>query len=143
MIILDTDILSIVLRDNSDMSLRIRARIAQLPADEKAATTIVTYDEQTRGWQVYLSKARTKSKLVFAYAMLNKHLDDFRAVRVIPFDSAAADRFEQLRRDHPRLGAMDLRIAAIALVRNATLVTRNLVDFEKISGLHAEDWTKP
>ena len=32
-------------------------------------------------------------------------------------------------------------IAATVLVRNATRLTRNLVDFRKVPGLKAEDWT--
>jgi tRNA(fMet)-specific endonuclease VapC len=37
---------------------------------------------------------------------------------------------------------MDLKIAAIAISKKATLLTRNLSDFQNISGLQFEDWTK-
>jgi predicted nucleic acid-binding protein len=35
---------------------------------------------------------------------------------------------------------MDLKIAAIALVHNATLLSGNLRDFQQIPDLHVEDW---
>lgn len=141
-IILDTDILSLVQRDDSDAALRIRARIAQLPPDEYVATTIVTYHEQTRGWLAYLAKARTTAQQVYAYALLEQHLENYREARVLPFNRAAAEVFEQLRSKYPRAGAMDLRIAAIALRHDSLLITRNLNDFSNISNLRVEDWTR-
>ncbi len=41
-----------------------------------------------------------------------------------------------------RIGTMDLRIASIALARGFTVLTRNLVDFERVPGLAVEDWTR-
>lgn len=41
----------------------------------------------------------------------------------------------------PRIGTMDLKIAAIALANDATLLSRNLRDFGKVPGLRVEDWT--
>ncbi len=46
---------------------------------------------------------------------------------------------EQLRKQHPRTGRMDLQIAAIAVAHQATLVTRNLSDFDTIVGLAVVD----
>jgi tRNA(fMet)-specific endonuclease VapC len=37
---------------------------------------------------------------------------------------------------------MDLKIAAIAISRKAILLSRNLRDFQQVSGLQVEDWTK-
>jgi tRNA(fMet)-specific endonuclease VapC len=142
MILLDTDVLSLIQRDDSKHGFAVRARIAAIPADELVATTIITFQEQTSGWLAYLAKARTKQQQVYAYGLLAKHLDDYRQARVVPYDHVAADIFDELRRNYPRMGTMDLRIAAIALAREATLVTRNLTDFSKIADLQAEDWTR-
>jgi len=35
---------------------------------------------------------------------------------------------------------MDLRIAGITLAHDATLLTRNSVDFEQVPGLRVENW---
>ena len=50
-------------------------------------------------------------------------------------------QYEQLRSMRLRIGTMDLRIAAITLAYGATLVTRNVQDFQRIPGLVIEDWT--
>jgi tRNA(fMet)-specific endonuclease VapC len=36
---------------------------------------------------------------------------------------------------------MDLKIAAIALAHNATVLTRNLKDFSRVPDLRGEGWT--
>jgi tRNA(fMet)-specific endonuclease VapC len=54
----------------------------------------------------------------------------------------AAVEFEQLRRTYRRLGTMDLKIAAIAVVQDAVVLTRNLSDFNQVSELKAEDWSQ-
>jgi tRNA(fMet)-specific endonuclease VapC len=37
---------------------------------------------------------------------------------------------------------MDLKIAAIAIANQSTLLTRNIKDFSQISNLSIEDWTQ-
>jgi tRNA(fMet)-specific endonuclease VapC len=59
------------------------------------------------------------------------------------FDEAAQGIFSSLRPRCRRLGTLDLRIASIALSTGALLLSRNLCDFEQISGLAVEDWTRP
>jgi tRNA(fMet)-specific endonuclease VapC len=50
--------------------------------------------------------------------------------------------YDRLRKEKPRTGRMDLRIAAVALANSATLVTRNAGDFEGIAGLTIVDWSR-
>ncbi len=61
---------------------------------------------------------------------------------VLPFDPPAAQEYARLRHACPRLGAMDLKVAAIALTHDATVLTRNLRDFQQVPNLRAEDWTR-
>ena len=142
MILLDTDTYTLVVRRDSEEGLRVRARIAQVPPGELVATTIITYHEQCKGWIDYVAGARGQADQVEAYGFLANHLEAFGKARVIPYNVAAADKFEELRKTHRRAGTMDLRIAAIALTRRALLVTRNLGHFSGIEGLRAEDWTR-
>src|SRR5690242_6759302 len=118
-IVLDTDILSLVQRDDAPAGMIVRARIAQLPIDQLVATTIVSYQEQSKGWLAYVAKARNKEQQLEAYAYLMQHLDDYRNMRILPFDAPALNWFDRLRSAHPRAGTLDLRIAAIALCHDA------------------------
>jgi tRNA(fMet)-specific endonuclease VapC len=63
-------------------------------------------------------------------------------MEVVDFDEAAAVRFQALKKSKVRVGTMDLRIAAIALVHDATVVTGNLSDFRRVPGLKVLHWDK-
>ena len=73
--------------------------------------------------------------------LLERVLADFAGARVASFDAAAGEVFTSLRQQQVRIATMGLRIAAIALSRGLTLLTRNLVDFRRVPGLAVEDWT--
>jgi tRNA(fMet)-specific endonuclease VapC len=111
-----------------------------IPPDEVAAT-IVSYEEQTRGWMSYLAKAQQIEAQVTAYQYLQRHLQIFCAIPLLPLDLPSASVIRQLQQQRIRIGAMDLKIAAIALAQDATLLSRNLRDFQKVPGLRVEDWT--
>jgi tRNA(fMet)-specific endonuclease VapC len=76
-----------------------------------------------------------------AYQGLQQLGTDYRSIAIIPFSRAAALEHQHLRKKYPRLGNMDLKIAAISLTTNAILLTRNLSDFGKIVELRTEDWS--
>ncbi len=141
MIILDTDCISLLERDNTDAA-RLRQRLAEEVSPLDAATTIITFEEQMRGWLAYIAKARTLENQITAYAKLSRFLDNYRAIPVLPFDEVAAAEFRRLQALKIRVGAMDLKIAAITLAQNALLITRNLSDFEQVPHLRLADWTK-
>jgi tRNA(fMet)-specific endonuclease VapC len=140
MFVLDSDHLSLIDRSESELGARIRRRIQDVgPAH--FATTIVNYDEQTRGWLAFSAKAKRNAELIEAYRRLEKHLHMYCATRVLSFDELAAVRFQALQSSKLKVGTMDLRIAAIVLAQDATLLSRNLRDFQRVPGLRVEDWT--
>jgi len=63
---------------------------------------------------------------------------------VLPFDTLAATLAGQhgarLASLGTPIGPHDLQIAAIALAYNLTLVTHNVREFSRVSGLRIEDW---
>jgi tRNA(fMet)-specific endonuclease VapC len=64
-------------------------------------------------------------------------------LRRVAFDEAAAEHHARLRWElrHQPIGGSDLLIAAIAYAHQATVVTNNLREFTRITGLAVEDWT--
>ena len=139
MYILDTDHLSLLERNNAD-SLSLQIRMEQVPA-EQLVTTIVNYEEQMRGWLERTARAEGRERLLAAYSRLRLHIETFNGIPLLAFDAAAADELERLQKAKVRVGTMDLKIAAIALANDATVLTRNLSDFGKVPGLKVEDWS--
>ena len=137
--VLDTDHLSILERGGST-AFPLQLRLEQVPLNE-VATTIVNYEEQMRGWLSQASRANSPIQVQKTYALLEDHIETFRDLRILSFDGASADRFEQIRQARLRIGTKDLRIAAICLANNATLLSRNLKDFSQVPGLTVEDWS--
>ncbi len=140
MFVLDTDHLTMLEWGSGAIGQRLHERIGALPEGE-VVTTIITFEEQTRGWLAFQARARTLQQQVDAYRKLKRHLDIYLKIHVLEFDTEAAAEFERLQRLRPRIGTMDLRIAAIALTGNATVLTRNIKDFSRVPDLRVEDWT--
>ena len=141
--ILDTDVFTLAELPDSPEYLQLHARVLQLDRGDKVVTTIVTYEEQTRGWLAYAAKSREISHQIKAYGRLKKHLLAYLNIEILDFDAAAAREFDRLRALKRSIGAADLKIAAIALSQDAMLLSRNLNDFRKVANLKVEDWTKP
>ena len=80
------------------------------------------------------------SRQVTYYERLAGLAGFFHRWRMLPFDDAAAQEFKRLRHERIRIGTADLKIAAIALTYQGTLLTSNLRDFAQVPGLHVEDW---
>lgn len=134
--ILDTDHLSLFQRGHLLVSERVNA----IPL-EQLVTTIITFEEQIYGRLNRIRRAVSQEGLVLAYTQLQETLEDFKTIKVLEFNKDAANCYTQLLHQRIRIGTQDLRIAAIAISNNSTLVTRNQRDFSRIPGLSFEDWT--
>jgi tRNA(fMet)-specific endonuclease VapC len=75
-------------------------------------------------------------------------LDGFlAALEIVDFDASAADWYGNIRADLERrgrpIGPLDTMIAAHALRLGLPLVTNNISEFQRVTGLAVEDWTIP
>ena len=137
--LMDSDHVSLIDRSGVE-GAKILARIGMLPP-ESVAVSIVSYEEQMRGWMAEIARFPSVDKQMAAYARLEKMREYYCITPVLKFDDKALVVFQTLWIQRLRIGTMDLKIASVALVNNATLVTRNLADFRKVPGLKLEDWS--
>lgn len=140
MILIDTDHVTWLKYPESDRGRRLINRLSAIPAIEVVGVAIVTIEERMRGWLATIAKEKTAVRQVVAYRELAQLFVFYQAFVVVPFDEPTAQRFEEIRRLCRRLGTMDLRIAATALVNDALLLSANSRDFEQIPGLRVECW---
>jgi tRNA(fMet)-specific endonuclease VapC len=135
--------LSIVQSRSGEAFRRLEQRLEDVAHREAIAVTIVTFEEQTRGWLAQVARARKAEQEVVAYRRLRSLLTDYCDRQVLEYDRRAIQRFVELRKAKIRIGTMDMKIAAIVLSLDAKLLSRNLGDFRKVPGLAVEDWTIP
>src|SRR5438045_233514 len=117
----------------SEASLKLLERIRASGSD--AATSIITVEEQLRGWLAQIHQLTDPRRQILIYDHLQRRIDFFAAWTVLPWDASAADLFVRFRREGVRIGSMDLKIACIVLANRAMLLTRNETDFAKVPGL--------
>jgi tRNA(fMet)-specific endonuclease VapC len=100
----------------------------------------VSVEEVLRGWLAVIHRLRAVYRQIPAYVRLGRLFSVLSDWVIVPFDERAADQFTTLRRQRIRIGTMDLKIASIALVNNALLVTANLRDYSRVPHLRYENW---
>ncbi len=126
MIILDTNVLSEVLRPEPD--LRVVAWLENFP-ENSLYTTAITRGEILYGVRL-LPEGQRKTQLFLAICAI---FDENFADKILSFDSDAADVYANLAAKRRALGMpisqFDAQIAAIAKIKNAVLATRNVRDF--------------
>jgi tRNA(fMet)-specific endonuclease VapC len=135
--ILDTDHVSLFQRGNTTVIHKV-----QSISHQEIGITIVSYEEQIRGWLKIISRSSSDfEQLTFGYGKLNETLDFYRTKVVLDFNATAVNQFQQLLSQKIRVGTQDLRIASIALSVGGTVVTRNQRDFQRVPGLKIADWS--
>jgi predicted nucleic acid-binding protein len=137
MIILDTNVLSALMRHSADKKV-----VDWLDKQPRRSiwTTSITILEVRFGLQI-LPVGKRRTALVQAF---EKVLVDKIESRVAPFDTAAAQEAGDLMSLRHKRGSpgelRDTMIAGIALATHATLATRNTAHFEDLSVLVVNPW---
>jgi predicted nucleic acid-binding protein len=137
-IILDTNVLSALMRDQPDPT--VISWLDDQPA-ESIWTTAITMLEVRTGLEL-LRASRRRTQLEAAFEQL---IGDDLAGRVLAFDTAAANAagvaVAAAQRRGRTVEIRDGQIAGIALARRATLATRNTRHFESLNVVLADPWT--
>jgi len=94
-----------------------------------------------RGWLDLISRAKTRKAGLDAYYLFGQTIADYTRVAVWQYDNSSAETFESLQKMRTGVGTKDLKISAIALTYNATVLTCNHKHFSKVPELRIADWT--
>lgn len=136
MIILDTNVLSALMRQAPDKSV-----VAWLDRQPRTSiwTTSVTVLEIRFGLQI-MPAGRRRSALIQAFTATIESMGE----RVVPFDVAAAEKAGDLMASRHKKGRpgelRDTMIAGIVLAQHATLATRNTAHFDDMSVPVVNPW---
>ena len=137
MLVLDTDHLT-ELERRSPAAVVLQSRMET--SGQSVVATIISAEEQLRGWLARIHATRSVHDQMAAYGKLQQRLAFYAEWTLLPWTTGAADRFVALRKAGVRIGTMDLKIAAIALEHDGTVLSQNLVDFQRVPGLKVESW---
>ena len=124
---------------NTERGARLKRRFSERQAS--VVTTIVTAQEVSEGWSAFVRKQKAGSeKQIHGYKQFQHSLELLMELTLLPFDEQAAVVFRTLRKTLPQAGTQDLKIAAICLAHDATVLTRNVGHFTKVPDLRVENW---
>jgi tRNA(fMet)-specific endonuclease VapC len=111
--------------------------------DRDIMVTVISIEEQMRGWLQVIARYRDPMQQMAYYDKLIEFVRFFNGWPILPFHESAVTIFRDLKARRIRISTSDLKIAASSLDHDALLLTRNTIDFQKVPGLRFEDWTKP
>lgn len=135
--ILDTDHLSLIQSNHPN----VVAAVKRHRRTDVLGLTTITIEEQFNGRIKKLRAARTPLETALASQAIADGVTLWASFALFSMSVNATTRFESLLKLKLNVGRMDLRIAAIALEANATVVSRNLRDFGRVPGLTVADWS--
>jgi tRNA(fMet)-specific endonuclease VapC len=133
--ILDTDILTLYCQQHPIVVWRALAHLA-----DDLAITSINVEEAVQGWLLAIRNAVRPDRIERGHVGLSDIVPFLGSWIIIPYTESALGIYEQLRKMRLNVGTNDLRIAAVALEHNATVVTRNLCDFQRVPNLPVENW---
>ncbi len=130
--LLDTDVFTLAHLGKH----QVGERIATARQNHEVAVSVVTRIEVLRGRFDAVVKAADAVALLRMQTLLHSSESYLSEFRLIPFTEESAREFERLAADKAvrKTDRNDLLIACIALTLDATLVTRNTKDYEKVPG---------
>jgi len=112
---------------------QVAARLLATPPSEVGLPAVAAYEV----WVGVLGSQNAKRRQVEYERFLA-------VVAILPFDAVAGRRAADLRlaleRKGELIGPIDMLIAATALAHGATLVTRNVREFDRVPGLTVVNW---
>lgn len=135
--ILDTDHISLILRNHP----RVIANVSLYPI----TVTIIIVQELFNGWMGKINDPSAIHNLPQLYSKLSITVKYLQTIEILDFTPETDHLLKQLLKENPPLRKnrlqKDMRIAAIALSLNATVVTCNQRDFSLVPRLSIVDWT--
>lgn len=141
MYILDTDVISNVIRQGQETDLGLR--LSLVPAS-KLFISVITAQELLGGRIASINSEKNPERLLLLYSLFSQTLQYLRVFQILPFEENALAAYQAIpNKIRQRAGTMDCRIAATAIVRDFTVIICNTGDFHLIPNLKFEDWSKP
>ena len=135
MYILDTNTIKAILRNPTPYLLR---RITSTQYELLYISVVVAH-EMIRGVIAELSKNERTPLVTRHYEFLRNVIGDVNRFQILPYDDKAERIFQEFPPAVKRVGLRDCRVAASALSRDFTVITRNIGDFEQ-TGARCENW---
>ncbi len=140
MYLLDNDIFSLYFTRQSPQPI-LEERILATD-DHLIWISIVTAQESIRGAFKLIKDNQQTARVTVGYHVLSKILASLSQYQILTFDDLAFAKFQTIPIDIRRaIKTRDSRIAASALSRGFTVITRNIQHFEQVPGLKCADWT--